>query len=316
MRSLSVGASALLTGAGLSGSAGATTVNGSKILGDFRQSRDGWRSLGPDREKRIKSEQSSVITTGEHGLQVPFTETRFGRIENKGRIREADFLANRYLFGRVVSSVTRTNSPLVFFARLHYTPSQSGNGQDRGNGRGNGQGQNPGRGNGQGRGNGTGGRGKPVVESRPIVVPQNTTHSLYWDLSAIPDQIRRTVRRLEIVWFLADHPPAESGPNRGHGNSDYRGTVLFDHIRLTDKNDEVTRQALEDKRQDLQHFHGPVVDSEVANQTDDMEIGNLVYSDGETIMYGVNYHNDETTDGQRDATYVLGGERFVFMGDQ
>lgn len=317
------------------------------MLGDFREGLDGWKSRGPHRETRVEAGQTSVIETGEHGLQVPFTERRNARIWNQSRVRTADFAANRYLLARLTASVAGTNSPLVFFARLYYPGAQ---GHDRGEGGGNGTGEtekgnngngnsknHTGKGSGKGNGknhgrnrsgknnknhdgdqgdNGTNGRngsGKPVVESYPIVVPQNTVHSLYWDLEEIPEKIRSSVRRLEIVWFPADHPPAESGSGRGRGQAEYAGTVLFDHLRLSDDNGEVTRKALRDKRNDLQRFHGSITDNEVLKSTDDMELGNLVFTDGEKIMYGVKYH--DARDDSETVTYILDGERFALGGE-
>lgn len=314
MKGLSTGASALLAAASV-GTATATETSipdNSSMLGDFREDRDGWKSRGPHRESRIEAGQTAVIQTGDHGLQVPFTEQKNAQIRNQHRVRSADFVANRYLFARLTGSVAGTNSPLVFFARLYY-PGAQGNGNN-GNGK-NGNGNDNERNGKNGtKSNGRTGSSKPVVESHPIVVPQNTPHSLYWDLSEIPEQFRRNVHRLELVWFLADHPPAEGNQGRGHGQAEYWGTVLFDHVRLADDSADVARNALQDKRNALRRFHGAVVDNEVVKETADMELGNLVFTDGERIMYGVKYHETDTADSE-DVTYVLDGERFALGGE-
>ncbi|SEW25363.1 hypothetical protein [Natrinema salifodinae] len=327
LKGLSAGASALLaaSGAGTVTAVESSVPEDSPMLGDFREGLEGWKSRGPHRETRVEAGQTSVIETGGHGLQVPFTERRNARIWNQSRVRTADFAANRYLFARLTASVGGTNSPLVFFARLYYPGAQgTGRGESGGDGNDGTETGNNGNGNSKNRNgksngndddgtNGRNGSGKPVVESHPIVVPQNTVHSLYWDLEEIPEKIRSNVHRLEIVWFLADHPPAESGSGRGRGQAEYMGTVLFDHIRLSDDNREVTRKALRDKRNDLQRFHGSITDNEVLRSTDDMELGNFVFTDGEKIMYGVKYH-DEAGD-RESVTYILDGERFALGGE-
>lgn len=72
-----------------------------------------------------------------------------------------------------------------------------------------------------------------VAESNEIVVSQGIPRRLRWNMAGLNDEKLRTAKRLEIVWYLQNHPPDGSHRGQGRGSFDYEGRVLFDDIRLT-----------------------------------------------------------------------------------
>ncbi|TYL36077.1 hypothetical protein CV102_24370 [Natronococcus pandeyae] len=307
LKALSIGGVGSVMGGMPVGSATAANGGDGEFFTDFSDGYEGWRSRGPLRENRIEAGDTPTIQTGDYGLQVPFTNSRAGYIRNDKRAREASFIDNQYLLARVTTSATGTNSPLVFGARLHYTGPR--NEENTGNGNRNG------RANGNKHGDNSADDEQQVVESQPIVVLQGSSRYLYWDLSELDENVRQNVRRLELTWVFNDHPPSENRSDRGNDEYDHYGTVLFDHVRLSNDDAEVTKLAFEDKKTELSRYHGSVVERDIVRETDNMVFGHQIYSDDTEIPFAVIEDESDNGDGVQ-ITYILDNEKFVFDGDQ
>lgn len=325
LKGVAVGTPLALSGFSVPGSVAGSAPTGSDLLGDFGEGTDGWRARGPNRERRIEAGDASVIETGDHGLQVPFSDARLGRVRNDKRVRKADFTGGKHLTARVAGSAMGTDSPIVFFARLHYAGRGRGHRPGGGDAPQNGPGKTGGDPSAGGRGADGNGQnpgvdgGRPVIQSGPVVVPQNRPHWLYWDLSDQPKDKLARARRVEILWFLAGYPPAEDGEERGHGNSSLHGSVLFDNVQLMVDDQRVDELAFDDAWEDLRARHGAVVETDIEVERPDLTHGIFQFSDGSEVPFAVILHEDpdELPDGQSPlVTHVLEDKRYTFRGVQ
>lgn len=275
-----------------SGTAASGTPNGSAsrrstdgvVLGDFESDLDGWTTTGGIDLTRVNEAAFPAgVTNGDYGLVVEVNGDAYPMIENSRRVRNADFVNNPYLRMDVFTVVEETDSELVFTFRLHHTA-------------------------GGGRGGSGGGSSQSkdvqVEESGEKTVTQLRPQTVQWDLTEVSDAALRTAKRLEIVWYLADHEPADGHRGKSNGEFEYRGMVVFDDIRLAaspqiSESDLITRKKVE-----LHRDHGMVVDRVIEQWSADSGRGTLVFADG----YEAAYRFEQFDDGG--SRYTLDGETF------
>lgn len=248
-----------------------TASNGSNgvQLGDFETGLDGWTTNGGNELTRITKDQiPSGVVSGEHGLAVEINGDLFPMIENKKRIKDADFLKNPHLQMHVIAIAEETDSDLMFQFRLHHTPSNRGGAPGKG-----------------GKGGSSGSKDVNVEESDLKTVPQLTSRTVQWDMSGLPDDVLGTAKRLEIVWFLEDHEPQDGHRGRANGDFDYQGHVVFDDIRLAESNPISETGKAQRIQMDLHREHGMIVDQIREEMTKDLERGTFVFADGTEIPY-------------------------------
>lgn len=291
--------------------AGRTATDDGVLLGEFSDGFDGWTTTGGNDLARVDEEDVPVgVRVGTHALAVEVDGDRHPMIENKKRVREADFVEYPYLLAHVVGIARNTDSDLVLTFRLHHTatPADGGNGGgggDGGNGGGNGGGK--GGGPGGGDGGGPGSKDVLVVESDERTVAQLDPGYVRWDLTDIDEEVLRTAKRLEIAWYLEDNPP-ERG-HRGRDPGEYEGVVVFDDVRLTDEVAAEEAAASREKRRSLHREHGMIVGRSFEEQSESVERGTLEFVDGTEVPFSMEFLDDGryryTVDGE---TFLLGGE--------
>lgn len=277
-----------------SGRAGESGSNDGVLLGEFSDGLDGWTTTGGNDLTRVAEEDVPVaVRVGTHALAVEVDGDRHPMIENKKRVRKADFVDHPYLLAHVVGIARDTDSDLVLQFRLHHTATPAGG--DDGNG-----------GDG-GQGGGGGSKDVLVVESDERTVQQLDPRYVRWDLREIDEEVLRTAKRLEIVWYLEDNPPERD--HRGRDPGDYEGVVAFDDVRLTDDAAAEEATASREKRQSLHREHGMIVDRTFEERTESFESGTLEFVDGAEIPFSMEFLDDGryryTVDGE---TFLLGGE--------
>lgn len=258
-------------------------------LGEFSDGLDGWRTTGGNGLTRVgEDEIPAAVRVGTHALGVEVNGDLHPMIENKKRVREADFVDHPYLLAHVLGYAEETDSDMVFRFRLLHTDTSA---------------------DGQGSGNGGGGNDLIVEESDEQQVAQLDPHHLRWDLRDLDKDVLETANRLEIVWYLEDHEPERGHRGRARGKFDYRGLVTFDDIRVTDDAAEAEARASQAKRQALHRAHGMVVERTFEERAEDVERGTLVFVDGTEVSYSFEVLGDDRF------RYMIDGETFEFGGE-
>ena len=270
------------------------------VLGDFEDGLDGWRTNGGNELERVSEDEfPAAVVSGQHGLVVEVNGDMHPMIENKKRVKQSDLLNHPYLGMHVMALAEGTDSDLVFTFRLHHTANDSGNGKG---------------GNGSSRGTGSNGnkssgsKDVQVEESEPKEVLQLRPRTVQWDMTDLSDEVLRTAKRLEIVWYLEDHEP--DGGHRGNskGDFDYQGLVAFDDIRLSETAPVSEAKKKQQKRMALHRKHGMIVTRNFEERREGFERGTLIYADGTEVPY--EYESLDGT-GYR---YTIDGERFEVDG--
>lgn len=273
--------------AGQAGGSSAGPSSGDpSVLGDFEAGLDGWKTNGGNRLSRVTSDEVPAgVRSGEHALAVEVNGDLFPMIENKKRVKAADFTDEPYLGMYVLAVAEETDSDLVFRFRLHYAPSG-------------------------GKGSAGKGRGKNVnvEESEPIVVPQLRSRKVQWDMTGLSEDVLANAKRLEIVWYLADHEPTGSHRGKAKGGFDYRGLVVFDDVRMAASEPVSESQKSLQKRMDLHRAHGMIVERVFEEQTETLERGQLTYADGFTTTYAFEVLSEDRFE------YTIDGETFLIGG--
>lgn len=256
-------------------------------LGGFDDGLDGWKTTGGNKLTRVsEDEMPAAVTDGTHALAVEIDGDLHPMIENKKRVKQADFEKHPYLLMDVVGYAEETDSDLVFTLRLHHTATPAdGGGKSK-----------------------SGGKNVLVEESDEQTIAQLNPGQIRWDMTDLDDDVLRTAKRLEIVWYIEDHPPDKGHRGRAKGDFDYRGLVAFDDIRLTDDVVDVEAQARLEKKRDLHRKHGMIVERTFEEQSEGLERGTLQFADGAETSYVFEVLDDGrfryTID---DETYKLGG---------
>lgn len=262
-----------------------------RILGGFEDDRDGWRTNGGNRLTRVtETDFPAGVTQGTHALKTEVRGDLYPMIENKSRVKRADFADRPYLVADVLGGpVSDTESDITFKFRYHHRATPASGGKDSGGKNGNQQ------------------KSVLVEESEPMTVSPILPTQLYWDMSDLDDEALANPERLEIVWYPTDHPP-DGGPRGRSGGFDYRGHVVFDNVRLTDSVGELSLSAIRTEVQNLKLNHGPLTETTVESRSESLEVGAFVFSDGATIPYEFEQQGEDkfayTIDGD---TFKLGG---------
>ena len=264
------------------------------LLGDFEDSLDGWKTnQGNDLVVVTEDEEPFAVTEGERALKVNATGDPYPMIENKQRVRDADFAENPYLLADVFVGEARGLSEVEFTLRFHYGEDGRGNG-NRGGDR-------------NRRWRGRGRQKKSVrVEETTLTLPQLSDATLFWDMSEIDDVKLSNPRRLEIAWRLKDSP-SPTGP-RGRGPREgYQGDVYFSNVRLTDDVNSLSREGVALQLNKLRAQNG-TYRYEADFRTDEVEEGRFVFNNGNEIPVEF-----ETVDGDR-FVYSIDGESYRIGG--
>lgn len=259
-------------------------------LGGFSDGLDGWTTTGGTNLARVgEDEMPAAVRVGTHALGVEVDRDLHPMIENERRVKEADLVNHPYLLAHVLGYAEESDSDMIFKFRLHHTHAPA-DGRDGG-----------------GRGGG-GGKDVLVAESAQQTVAQLHPQYVRWDLSTLDEGVRRTANRLEIVWYLEEHPPDDDHRGRARGDFDYRGLVAVDDVRLSDDVGGEEARASQEKQMSLHREHGMVVERTFEERTEDRERGTLVFVDGTEVPYSF-----EVLDGDR-FRYAIDGETFLLGG--
>lgn len=127
-------------------------------------------------------------------------------------------------------------------------------------------------------------------------------------MSELPTNVLENAKRLEIVWYLEDHEPADGHRGKSKGNFDYRGLVVFDDIRLSESAPISEAQRSQQKKMDLHRAHGMIVDRVFEEQTETLERGTMVFVDGTEVPYAFEVLDDGRFE------YTIDGETFEIGG--
>lgn len=257
-------------------------------LGDFESGLDGWTTTGGNDLFRVSSDDLPTgVVNGQFGVAVEIDGDAFPMIENKKRVKDADFLNYPFLHVHVLAHAEDTDSDLAFQFRLHHRATPANGSRTQGPR-----------------------QGKEVLveESDRKEVPQLTPRRIQWDMSDLPREVLESANRLEIVWYLADHEPDGGHRGRSDGDVDFRGIVAFDDIRLSESAPVSQAHAYRDEKMNLHRKHGMIVDRVFEEQTEDFERGTLVFVDGTEVSFEFEALADgrfiQTIDGE---TFEIGG---------
>lgn len=288
LRSVSASGAYLSLGSLATGKTVATAGTGTDQLGEFSDGFDGWTTTGGTGLARIGEDEMPVaVRVGTHALGVEVDGDLHPMIENKKRVREADFAGYPLLQAHVLGYAEETDSNLVFKFRLHHTATPA-----------------------DGRGNGKSGEKDVLVEeSDEQSVAQLHPKHIRWDLTGLDEAVLETANRLEIVWYLEEHPPERGHRGRSKGDFDYQGLVAFDDIRLTDDVAEQEASASREKKLALHREHGMIVERTFEERTANLERGTLVFVDGTRVPYSFEVLDDGRFE------YTIDGETFLLGGD-
>lgn len=262
-------------------------------LGDFETDMDDWKTNGGNKLERISQDKYPVgVSSGEYALSVNMKGDLFPVIWRDKGIKNIDFLEYPYIRAHVVTLAENTDSDILAQFRVHHKPTKGK--KDSSNGK---NGKNTARAS-----------ENNVTKSDLIEVPQITPEEIQWDMSELSDDIRKSVRRVEMVWYLEDHEP-EGGPH-GHlkGDFDYQGLILFDDIRLLRSVSNTDQRELRRKKRHLHRAHGMIIDRTFEQRSVGLESGTFVFSDG----FSVEYTYETVSDQQ--FKYSLNGETFKIGG--
>lgn len=265
----------------------------SAVLGDFEDGLDGWTTNGGNELEQITEDDVPVgVTSGAHALAVEINGDAYPMIENTRRVRRADFTKHPHLGVHVVAVAESTDADLQFQFRLHHS-AESGN---------------PPNANGSNSGGSSRSKDVNVAESEWKSVSQLRPQELQWNMSGLPTDVRKTAKRLEIVWYLEGHKPDGGHRGRSEDGFEYNGFVFFDEIRLYES------QPISDADQSLQvernlhRDHGMIAEREFEMVREGLERGTLVFVDGTEVEYEFEVVDDDqfkhTIDGE---TFKIGG---------
>lgn len=270
------------------------------VLGTFESGLDDWKTTGRNELTQIsEDEMSAGVAAGTHALLVTIKGDAFPMIENKKRVRQADFVSNPHLSLQTIALTRNSDSDISLKFRLHHTPSQGSNGNGS-----SGIGESGSSANTGGR---SGGRGSPrskdvnVVESDVKTIPQKMRKRVSWDLSDVDETVLDSAKRLEIVWYPEDHEPASGFRGQNTNGFDYQGYVAFDDIILTDADPISDIERRHQLMDELRRKHGTIVERNVEQQSVDSTRGTMVLADGYTFEYSAEQQGDglrTTIDGQ------------------
>lgn len=263
-------------------------------LGDFETGLNGWTTNGGNKLRQSSSNEFPAgIDSGERALVTEVNGDLFPMIENKKRVKKADFSNNPYLRMHVLAQANDTDSDLSFQFRLHHTPVNGGKKKGRK----------------KKRGDTPGSKDVNVKESDIKTVPQLRSKVVQWDMTDLSTEILEAATRLEIVWYLEEHEPDRGHRGRAKGEFDYDGIVIFDDIRLSDTIPVTESQQSHEKKRDLHSEHGSIADRVLEEQREGYERGTYVYSDGTEVPYEF----ELLSEGYR---YVIDGESFEIGGSE
>lgn len=261
------------------------------LLGGFEDDRNGWKTNGGNTLTRVtKDERPGGVTQGTHALKTAINGDPYPMIENRSRIKRADFVDKPYLVADVLANrVSDTNSNVAFKFRYYHlgTPANDET-NDRGK-------------------NDSRQKSVLVEESDVITVSPLLPSQLYWDMSHLEDDALANPKRLEIAWYPADYPPKSESKGRGNG-FDYRSDVVFDNIRIGDSVTESSVAAIRTKVQNAKIERGPLTETIVASRSDSHEVGEFAFANGSTIPYEFERVDEEKF------TYVIDGDSFQLGG--
>lgn len=241
-------------------------------LGDFEDGLDGWKTNGGNKLTQVTEEDIPAgVVTGQHALAIEVRGDAFPMIENKKRVKNADFQSYPHLKMHIITHAKQTDSDIVLQFRLHHGPSK-----------GKGKQGSPGK---KKVGNSPRSKDVNVEESELKTVPQLRPQEVQWDMNELPSRALKTAKRLEITWYLEDHEPRTGHRGRNIGGFDYQGLMVIDNIQLFDSPPYTPAQKLRRKRLELHREHGMIVDRTFEELSKDFERGTFVYVDGTEIQY-------------------------------
>lgn len=254
---------------------GSAETDDATALGDFESDLDSWRGAGETTLDRVaKSERPTAVTSGVHALSAT-TDRTGGRIENEARVRDADFVANPFLFATVTPGRSQeSDSAVAVRFRLHYA--EDGLLEDEAS----------------------------VVESGEKTARPHVPNALSWDLSDVRESVRANATKLEIGWA-----PASGRPSDSQAGDDDAWTTVVDDVHLSDDGDRIRRVRLADHFDRLQFALGAYRSTEAHLRTDHLESGAFVFAGESSVPYTVETLTD---DGVR---FVLDGVEYLFGGD-
>lgn len=260
------------------------------MLGDFESGRDDWSTNGRNKLSIVTAEQRPAgVTKGQQALEVEVTGDSYPLIENNKQVQKADFINHPYLIADVAPGlVSDTDSNITFKFRLHHSNGESENGSAQ-------------------KGTQTE-KSALVEESDEITVRPAVPSRLYWDMSEISSNKLEAAQRLEITWYPTKHPPKSGGRGQGQG-FDYRGTVTFDNIRLSDRIDEASNAQISQKMLNMEFEFGIFTEKMVDTYSDDLEEGKFVFKDGTQVAYSFEVLDEDKY------RYVIDGEEFKLGGE-
>jgi len=264
------------------------------ILGEFRNGLDGWTTTGATKLERVnEGDVPAGVSRGEHALAVEIDGDMYPMIENRRRVKDADFLAHPHLSIHVLAQADETDSDLLARVRLHHSAADK-NRSDGSNSK---------------RSRSSRSKNENVVESEWKSVSQLRPQRLHWDMSDHAEEILKQAKRLEVVWYLEDHEPEGGHRGQNRGEFDYQGFTIFDDIRLFESAPMSDTQHSQNKKRDLHRDHGMIVDRRFEERREGFERGTLVFVDGAEIPYSFEVLNDGRFN------YTIDGEAFELGGE-
>lgn len=268
-------------------------------ISDFESGTDGWKTDGGNELSQISSDQYPVgVANGDHALSVDVRGDTFPAIRKDAGIQNVDFRTHPYLHAHVVGLANGSESDLAFKLRLHHKPSRGTGGKDtKSNGK---------KSTGNGKGRGT---TQHVVELGPKTLSQLRPTEFQWNLTDVSDEKLASIRRVEIAWYLADHPPDRGPRGRNKDTVEFEGLLLFDDVRAFQTDTVSDEQKQVQKKRALHRAHGKIVDREVTEITESVEKGTFTYADGTTIAY----EYETLATGYQ---YTIAGETFTHEGHE
>lgn len=257
----------------VSADAGDTTV-----LGDFESGLDGWRATGESELGRVaKRDRPAAVASGQYALEVPVGGDSASGIANETRVRDAEFVANPYLFATVTPGpIFGTDAAVPVRFRLHYET------------------------------DGLLGDGTAVAESDTTEVRPNVPTVVTWDTSTIDPEDRANATRLEIDWSPEDGL-LDLVDDDGTGADGHSVIVDGVHLGADQGRSETVRMGGHWER--LEFSLGAYRETNVEFRTDHLETGEFVFADGSTVPYAVETLTSDSVRFVLDGVaYLLGGE--------
>jgi hypothetical protein len=138
--------------------------------------------------------------------------------------------------------------------------------------------------------------GGSAESSSTVRMSQWDRGHMTWDMNELPDAALENPERIELVCYPRDQPPGST--------FDYTGEFWLDNIRLTRSADEHSNNAMETKMATYKTMFGQMTESIIDTETDTVEEGRFVYSDGTEK----NYHYEQLSEDKAELT--IDGEVF------